>query len=232
MQVDKPLCRFLRAGPSIQDEYRGLFKYERLHCLCFRYGCLGHFHRVCRHLQQERTTDKLWYGAWMQADTVARTSIVWTMIREDFLQEEEKASMQNILLDHGLEANRPKEGSSGRKSSADVSSQIDTCMVSVIHTQPTSNPQLTFSKCLGGHGGCYVPLKAGVLPRDLDFLSKKQASPNKLKGKEIMVNETGSFQTPSIQIGSFGSGFPISQEGQLHVWDLSQYSSGGANNRN
>lgn len=41
--VDKPLQRFLRAGPSIRDEYRGLFKYEHLHCLCFNVDVLDIF---------------------------------------------------------------------------------------------------------------------------------------------------------------------------------------------
>lgn len=41
------------------------------------------------------------FGKWMEADPVAKTSIVWMMTREDFSQEKDKTSMLNILMDHG-----------------------------------------------------------------------------------------------------------------------------------
>lgn len=41
VQVEKPLRRFLCVVHSVEDEYHGLFKYEHLHSLCFRCGCLG-----------------------------------------------------------------------------------------------------------------------------------------------------------------------------------------------
>lgn len=52
IQVEKPLWHFLCAGPSISDKYRGMFKYEKLHCLCFRCGCIGHFYCDCRNLSR------------------------------------------------------------------------------------------------------------------------------------------------------------------------------------
>lgn len=61
IQIDKPLRRFLRAGPSIRDECRGLMKYERLPSMCFRCGCLSHVRRDCKHIVQEPTRDRFWY---------------------------------------------------------------------------------------------------------------------------------------------------------------------------
>lgn len=83
-------------GPSVADEHRGLFKYEHLYNIFFRCGCLDHMKLQCRSAQPEPTTEKLWYGSWMQVESAARTSIVWTMNREGFLQEEEESSMLNI----------------------------------------------------------------------------------------------------------------------------------------
>lgn len=101
VQVEKPLHRFLWACHLVEDVYRSLFKYKHVYNLCFWCGCLGHLRRECCHPQTESIIEKLWYGSWIQAELVARTLIVWTMTREGFLQEEEEASMLNILLGYG-----------------------------------------------------------------------------------------------------------------------------------
>lgn len=104
VQVEKPLRRFLHAGSLVDDEHSGLFKYEHLYSLCYRCGCLGHLRRDCCRPQLDSISEKLWYGLWMQAETAARASIVWTMSREAFLQEEEELFMLNRILDHGPRA--------------------------------------------------------------------------------------------------------------------------------
>lgn len=84
------------------DEYRGLFQYERLPELFFRCGCLGHLRLECTKQMQEPINDKLWYGSWMIAGSVARTLIIWALTKEEIRQEEEEeAAMMNLLIDPG-----------------------------------------------------------------------------------------------------------------------------------
>lgn len=63
-------------------------------------------------------------------------------IKEDFLQEEEEeeATMMNILLDHGPRVGVREEGPFGSKSIDVVFSQVDTCVVSASQTQIAAAP--------------------------------------------------------------------------------------------
>lgn len=139
----------------MEDEYRGMFKYEHLHNMCFNCGFLGHSRRDCRHQQPEVIADKLWYESWMQAETVARTSIVWAMTKEGFLQEEEEASMLNILLDQDPGASERVSGPAGEQKDYVGVSHGDTCVVTEGTTQVSAEPFVFSNVCVGGHGGCF-----------------------------------------------------------------------------
>lgn len=91
---------------------------------------LGHYHRDCRHPFQEAFQDRMWYVDWMQAGPVAKTSIVWMMIKEKFVQEEDKTSMLNILLDHSSKVCNRDEGLSKAKLGEDGMSTANTCVAS------------------------------------------------------------------------------------------------------
>lgn len=56
------------------------------------------------------------------------------MTREGFLQEDEEASMLNILFDHGSGAFDRGDGPSTKNTNAVLSSHGDTCVVLVCNT--------------------------------------------------------------------------------------------------
>lgn len=51
----------------------------------------------------------------MQADLVAKTSIIGMISKEEFVQEEDETSMLRILMDHGPRSALREEGPSGIK---------------------------------------------------------------------------------------------------------------------
>lgn len=124
----------------------------------------------------------------MQANLVFRTSIVWMMMKEEFLQEEDEASMMKILADHEPRAGPREDGPFGSKNGDAAICQPDTFVVSALDTQNISAPQMDLSVYLEGHGGRYGPPKSRVLLPNLDFLSKKTVPYAKLKGKQIVDN--------------------------------------------
>lgn len=81
--------------------------------------------------------------------------------------------MLNIFLGHGLGAFDRGDGPSRKNSDAELSPHGDTCVVLDSNTQVASDPHLSSSMYMGGHGRCYVPPKDVLLTHDLDFLNKK-----------------------------------------------------------
>lgn len=106
---------------------------------------------------QEPSQEQLWFGKWMEANPIAKTSIVWMMTREDFSQEKDETSMFNILLDLGP-GSSSRDGGPGAPQfiSVDITTWMTTCLVSKSCMQHAGH--ITPSTCLEGHGGCYVPL--------------------------------------------------------------------------
>lgn len=105
----------------------------------------GPFRRDCCLPQAEQMTDKLWYGSWMQADLVSRTSIVWIMTKKEFLEEEEEASMRKMLLNHGPGVGSCDEGPSGSKHGNEGFSRLAMCVVTDMETQTRPYQNLIWS---------------------------------------------------------------------------------------
>lgn len=96
---DKPLHRFLRVGPLVEDEFKGMFQYKRLSLLCFHCGCLGHLQGECRQPIPKYVSNKIWHGSWMTAGSLACTSIVWMMTKEELMKKLHEATMLNLLIE-------------------------------------------------------------------------------------------------------------------------------------
>lgn len=131
--------------------------------------------------------------------------------------------MLNILLDHGPRAPDCESYPSRKNMESMFMSQGNACMVSESNMHAAPEPHLSSSICVGGHGGCYVLPKENMVTHNLDWLTNKQKSPDKNKRNGVRLFDSDMVRTSQIQLGSFGTGFNVPQEGHFHEWESASF---------
>lgn len=144
---------------------------------------LGHYRRDCRVFILESSVDRFWCGPWIQVESMAKSSIIWMMSKEEFLLEEDENAILKILMDQGSGSSCRMEGPSGSKAGEGSEHPRNMDLECVAFQQQSAEHQSGIGGCLDNHVGCYVPPKVNCQFLNCDLFTCKSADSGKLKVK-------------------------------------------------